>query len=51
MERACTVEREGLTEDFYSDEAKAFLAEVYKDPGEIRKYVFGEITCVWVKKQ
>ena len=36
-------------EDFYSEESKAYLAEAYKDPGEIRQYVFGEITGVWVK--
>lgn len=35
-------------EDFYSEEAKAYLAEAYTDPGEIRQYVFGEITCIWV---
>ena len=34
-------------DDVYSDEAKAYLAEAYKDPGEIRQYVFGEITSVW----
>ena len=34
-------------DDFYSDEAKAYLAEAYTDPGEIRQYVFGEITSVW----
>ena len=38
-------------EDFYSDEAKAYLAEAYRDPGEIRQYVFGEITRTWVRKQ
>jgi flavin reductase (DIM6/NTAB) family NADH-FMN oxidoreductase RutF len=36
--------------DFYSQEAKEYLKEVYKDPNEHRKYVFGEITYVWVKK-
>ncbi|GHV56658.1 hypothetical protein FACS1894182_03660 [Bacteroidia bacterium] len=36
--------------DFYSQEAKDYLSEPYKDPGEHRKYVFGEITRVWVKK-
>jgi flavin reductase (DIM6/NTAB) family NADH-FMN oxidoreductase RutF len=36
-------------DDFCSEEAKVYLAETYKDPGEIRKYVFGEITSVWVK--
>ena len=34
-------------DDFYSDEARAYLSEAYTDPGEIRQYVFGEITSVW----
>ena len=37
-------------DDFYSQETKDLLSEPYKDPGEHRKYVFGEITNVWVKK-
>lgn len=37
-------------DDFYSEEAKAYLAEAYTDPGEIRQYVFGEITRIWVRK-
>ena len=37
-------------DDIYSEEAKKYVIEAYKDPGEIRKYVFGEITCVWMKK-
>jgi flavin reductase (DIM6/NTAB) family NADH-FMN oxidoreductase RutF len=36
--------------DFYSQEAKDYLNEAYKDANEYRKYVFGEITHVWVKK-
>ena len=36
-------------DDFYSPEAKSYLSEVYKDEAERRKYVFGEITHVWVK--
>ena len=39
-----------IADDFYSEEAKAYLAKAYTDPGEIRQYVFGEITHVWVKK-
>ena len=35
--------------DFYSQEDKNYLQDVYKDPNEIRKYVFGEITHVWEK--
>ena len=35
--------------DFCTPEAKEYLNEVYKDPNEIRNYVFGEITRVWVK--
>jgi flavin reductase (DIM6/NTAB) family NADH-FMN oxidoreductase RutF len=36
--------------DFYSQEAKDYVNEVYNDPKEYRKFVFGEITHVWVKK-
>ncbi|OAV75318.1 Flavoredoxin [Bacteroidales bacterium Barb7] len=36
--------------DFYSQEAKDYLNEAYKDANDYRKYVFGEITRVWVKK-
>jgi flavin reductase (DIM6/NTAB) family NADH-FMN oxidoreductase RutF len=37
--------------DFYTQEAKDYLNEAYKEANEYRKYVFGEITHVWVKKQ
>ena len=37
--------------DFYSQEAKDYLREVYKDPNETRKYVFGEITHFWIRKE
>ena len=37
-------------DDFYSKEAKDYLSEPYKDPGEHRKYVFGEITDVWERQ-
>ena len=36
--------------DFYSQEAIDYMSEPYKDLGEHRKYVFGEITHVWIKK-
>ena len=36
-------------EDYYSQEAKDWLKEVYKDANDFRKYVFGEITHAWVK--
>ncbi len=36
--------------DFYTQEAKDYLNEAYKDASDYRKYVFGEITYVWVKK-
>jgi flavin reductase (DIM6/NTAB) family NADH-FMN oxidoreductase RutF len=36
--------------DFCTQEAKDYISEAYKDANEIRKYVFGEITNVWVKK-
>ena len=35
--------------DFYTQEAKDYINEAYKDVNEYRKYVFGEITHVWVK--
>ncbi|MDR0322619.1 MAG: flavin reductase [Treponema sp.] len=37
-------------DDFYTEEAKDWINEMYKDPNEVRKYVFGEITHVWIKK-
>ncbi len=37
-------------DDFCSQEAKDYVNEMYKDPREYRKYVFGDITHVWVKK-
>ncbi|MDD5362939.1 MAG: hypothetical protein PHN88_12450 [Ignavibacteria bacterium] len=37
-------------DDFYSLEVKDYIKEMYKDTNEHRKYVFGEITHVWVKK-
>lgn len=36
--------------DFYSQEAKDYINEAYKEESDYRKYVFGEITHVWVKK-
>ena len=36
--------------DFYSQDAKDFINEAYKDENDYRKYVFGEITNVWAKK-
>jgi Conserved protein/domain typically associated with flavoprotein oxygenases, DIM6/NTAB family len=36
--------------DFYSQEAKDYIKEAYKEAGDYRKYVFGEITHVWIKK-
>ena len=36
-------------DDFYSEEAIDYMSEPYKDLGEHRKYVFGEITNVWKK--
>jgi len=37
-------------DDFYSQYAKDFIKEAYNDENDYRKYVFGEITHVWVKK-
>jgi flavin reductase (DIM6/NTAB) family NADH-FMN oxidoreductase RutF len=36
--------------DFYTQEAKDYINEAYKDANEYRKYLFGEIIHVWVKK-
>ncbi len=36
--------------DFYAQEAKDYIKEAYKEETDYRKYVFGEITHVWVKK-
>jgi hypothetical protein len=37
-------------DDFYSQYAKDFINKAYKEASDYRKYVFGEITHVWVKK-
>ena len=37
-------------DDFYSQEAKDYISEAYKDASDYRHYVFGEITHVWVRK-
>ena len=36
--------------DFYTQEAKDWIKEAYKTESDHRKYVFGEITHVWVTK-
>ncbi len=36
--------------DFCTQEAKDYITEAYKEANDYRKYVFGEITHVWVKK-
>ena len=37
-------------DDFCTQEAKDYLNEAYKDASDHRKFVFGEITNIWVKK-
>ena len=37
-------------DDFYTQEAKDSINEAYKEGNVYRKYVFGKITHVWVKK-
>lgn len=37
-------------DDFYAQEAKDYINEAYKEASDYRKYVFGEITRVWIKK-
>lgn len=36
--------------DFYSQEARDYIGEAYKEASDHRKYVFGDITGVWVKE-
>lgn len=36
-------------DDFCTQEDKEYLNEMYKNPNEHRKFVFGEITHVWIK--
>lgn len=36
-------------DDFYTQEAKDYLKDAYKNASDFRKYVFGEITQVWKK--
>ncbi|MCU7494296.1 MAG: hypothetical protein HF314_04160 [Ignavibacteria bacterium] len=36
-------------DDFYTQEAKDYINEAYKGANDYRKYVFGEITRVWLK--
>lgn len=37
-------------DDFHSQEAIDYISEAYKEANDYRKYVFGEITHVWLKK-
>jgi flavin reductase (DIM6/NTAB) family NADH-FMN oxidoreductase RutF len=37
--------------DFCSQEAQDYINEAYKEANDYRKYVFGEITHLWVKKE
>jgi flavin reductase (DIM6/NTAB) family NADH-FMN oxidoreductase RutF len=37
-------------DDFYTQEAKDSISEACKEANHYRKYVFGEMTHVWVKK-
>lgn len=37
-------------DDFYSQEATDYINEAYKDVSDYRKYVFGEISHVWIKE-
>lgn len=36
--------------DFCTQEARDYIKEAYKEVNDYRKYLFGEITHVWVKK-
>ena len=37
-------------DDFFTQAVKDYINEAYKEESDYRKYVFGEITHVWVKK-
>jgi flavin reductase (DIM6/NTAB) family NADH-FMN oxidoreductase RutF len=37
-------------DDFCSQEAKDYINEAYKEPSDYRKFVFGEISRLWVRK-
>ena len=37
-------------DDFCTQEARDYISEAYKNVNDHRKYVFGEITYVWIKK-
>ena len=37
-------------DDFCTQEARDYLSEAYKEKSHYRKYAFGEITGVWVKR-
>ncbi len=37
-------------DDFYTQEAKDYLKEAYKQPSDYRKYLFGVITHAWIRK-
>jgi len=36
--------------DFYAEEAKAYINEAYKSANDQRRYVFGEITKIWIRR-
>jgi flavin reductase (DIM6/NTAB) family NADH-FMN oxidoreductase RutF len=38
-------------DDFYAQVARDYIKEAYKGANDYRKYVFGEITHVWIKKK
>jgi hypothetical protein len=37
-------------DDFCTQEGKDYIDKMYKAPNEHRKYVFGEVIRVWIKK-
>lgn len=39
------------SDDFYAQEVKDYVDEAYEEAKVYRKYVFGEITHIWVKKE
>jgi flavin reductase (DIM6/NTAB) family NADH-FMN oxidoreductase RutF len=50
VECALTLITTPQPDEFCTQQAKDYVIEAYKDPNDIRKFVFGSMTHVWVKK-
>lgn len=36
-------------DDFYTEETREYFSKAYREAGEYRKYIFGEITAAWIR--